>query len=122
LIADITSWDFEAGSQFSVIAQWNNTDDAEEAIRFHAVRRCDPFLDAAGVECAYLVLAGEAVFVGDKTERPLADNRNPSTVLPRPSQRNLHIPLPNQPRKFLSPLDQQYALGISPQIIQPQRL
>ena len=36
-------------------------------------------------------------------------------------QDNLHIPLPHQPRKFLSPLDQQNAV-LRAQVIQAERL
>src|SRR5208282_2145582 len=46
---------------------------------------------------------------------------DPPHVLPRALQRNLHIPLAHQLRKFLSPLDQQNAI-VAPQIVQRKRL
>ena len=52
---------------------------------------------------------------------PLADDPDPPPVLSVPLQRNLHIPLAIEARKFLSPLNQQNA-SLRAQIIQPQRL
>src|SRR5579864_6350811 len=52
--------------------------------------------------------------------QPLAADPDSPAALPFPLQRNLYVPLAQQPRKFLSPLDQQNTI-VGAQVIQSER-